>query len=106
MIPMLIEEKESDLNPYKNKKVWSVMLAMELENLGALQVKVSLVDSQIQVNFWSGNQNTLHLLDTHQESLKQDINSLGLTLEDFNTFFGLKENEILSTQASLLDIKI
>lgn len=106
VIPMMIEEKDEIVKRGENKKIWSVMLALNIESLGEMQVKISLKDEKIHVNFWSPNQNTLQTLVNNQKNLSQELESLGLSLSQFNTYLGLKENEIIKPQSQLLDIKI
>lgn len=106
VIPFMIEEKDIVKKNQKNQKIWSVMLAMSLEQLGEMQIKVSLNNNDVHVNFWSPNQQTLSYLSENQTALASEISSLGLTLENFKTYLGLKENEITKPKAQFLDIKI
>lgn len=106
VMPLLIEQRDAQIKQGKSDKIWSVMVAMNLENLGEMQIKVSMYDNKVNVNFWSPEQNTLNQLHNNQQLLNEQINSLGLMLDNFNTYLGLRENDIAMPKSRLLDIKI
>lgn len=106
VLPFLIEEEEQNTaTDDKNKKSWSVMLALDLDNLGEMQVKVALHDTQVSVNFWSTTAQTADLIARKQGQLKSELANEALELKSLHCHQGLVESNIDSKAITLLDIK-
>lgn len=106
VLPFLIQEEESNSTAEEqHKKTWSVMLALDLDNLGEMQIKVQLHDTQVSVNFWSINEQAATLIRNKQERLKSELANEELELKCLHCHQGLVESNIDSKAITLLDIK-
>jgi hypothetical protein len=81
-------------------------MALDLENLGAIQIKVSKVKGKISLQIWSNNSLTNDLLSLNDALLKKRLKNLHVKLITFyHLGLNLETNSTLS-QPSLLDLKV
>ncbi len=100
-IPVLIEKNNSN-----KANLDSIMMALDLENLGAIQIKVSKVKGKISLQIWSNNSLTNDLLSLNDALLKKRLKNLHVKLITFyHLGLNLETNSTLS-QPSLLDLKV
>lgn len=105
VIPFLIKEEKNNTYPDKEKH-WSITFAVEMENLGALQIKVSLLNKKVDINVWSEQDETVKLLEENAPKLKAIFEKALIPLGNLFYHHGLKENEIDSKTFRLLELSI
>jgi flagellar hook-length control protein FliK len=106
VIPMLIEEEEAHSGEECEKNTWSITLALDMENLGTLQVKVSLIADKIDVNIWADLEETRQLFEQKNYLLADALQQENLLIRTLAYHLGLQENEIETESFNMLDIKI
>lgn len=106
VIPMLIEEEEAHSDEECEKNSWSITLALDMENLGTLQVKVSLIADKIDVNIWADLEETRQLFEQKNYLLADALQQENLLIRTLAYHLGLQENEIETESFNMLDIKI
>jgi hypothetical protein len=77
VIQLRIEE-ETDGGDKKRPKQWSVTLAMDLDKLGPVRIRVSLLDGQVSASFWAEETRTTRLFQDHLQQLKEQLSQSGL----------------------------
>jgi flagellar hook-length control protein FliK len=103
---MLIEEEEENSGEECEKNTWSITLALDMENLGTLQVKVSLIADKIDVNIWTDIEETRQLFEQKNYLLADALQQENLLIRTLAYHLGLQENEIETESFNMLDIKI
>jgi Flagellar hook-length control protein FliK len=106
VLPMLIEENNPTNKKSDTKKTWSVMLALNLEKLGQLQIKITLNDDNAYLNFWLDSSSSLHAITNEKKIIAKEFESIQLSLTTFQTHLGLQENIFDNKKNSFLDLTI
>lgn len=108
LIPFLIKEEEPNAgeDEENGKKHWSMMLALDMDNLGPMQVKVSLNHDKVNVSIWSDSADTKTLFESKDKILKLALMAEQLSIGNIAYHQGLQENNIDKSTINLLDLKI
>lgn len=107
VIPILIEQEEStDNKTDKNQKNWAITIALNLENLGSMQIKASLREEQVAITIWSEQVETKKLFEHKDPLLKEALQQDKLKIHTLLYHHGLKENKIDSATINMLDLNI
>ncbi len=106
VMPVLIEQEESSTSDNENKKNWAITIALDLENLGPMQLKVNLQNDKVNINIWSKLSETKDLLEQKNYILEDSLKQDNIEVENLSYHKGLKENNIDKATINLLDLKI
>ncbi len=77
LLQMRIDE-ERDGKGRRAGSQWSVTLAVELEGLGEIHIRVTLNGGVVSATFWAGNAHTAELFEQHLGELQQRLQAAGL----------------------------
>lgn len=75
----------------KNPNSLKVLLHLDMDHLGTLDIQISRENTAVSVRFFVSNQETLHLLDRNIELLNDAINEQGYA---FTSELSMKEKEV------------
>ena len=73
--------KAPDKSKPESEREWQVSLRFKFESIGAVLVKVSLLETKIRTWMWAERETTVDLLNRHLHSLQSDFAGFGLDLE-------------------------
>ncbi|NOX92577.1 MAG: flagellar hook-length control protein FliK [Gammaproteobacteria bacterium] len=79
LIQLRIEKEKNQRSP-KKPALWTVTLALELRELGPVQVRITLVNKTVSTNFWSEHARTTELINQHLTILQNRYQEVGLTV--------------------------
>ncbi|MFO7604129.1 MAG: flagellar hook-length control protein FliK [Gammaproteobacteria bacterium] len=82
---------------------WSMTLAFDLEGLGPIRVKVSLLGDAITANFWAELPDTRRLFHEHIEHLRARLNQNGLDVNELSCQCGIPPEPAVYLESRLLD---
>jgi hypothetical protein len=82
---------------------WSLTLAFDLEGLGPIRVKVSLVAEAISATFWTELPETRHLFHEHIEQLRSRLHQSGLEVNELSCQCGIPPEPPAHLEPRLLD---
>lgn len=103
VIPLMIKQyKAIPMHPSK----WAFAFALSLSKLGDLQVTVNLSGKTVDVKINVKKLETLGVLHSFFDEIKNNLGKFGLTLRDWKLQFGLENNDIDVENLHLLDIRI
>ena len=87
----------------KMVSTWSLTLHMNLDPLGPMRVRLTLVGDALSTIIWSEQAGTAKLVNKHLHRLRSGLESSGLTLNKLEAFQGAAdiENELPSEQSLL-----
>lgn len=105
VIPIKIEE-EANNGSDQEASIWRLSLALDMENLGPVQLTVSLAANRISVNIWSEQAQTKTLFEQNNQQLHQALAEENLQVANITFQQGLQENNIDAKTLKLLDIEI
>ena len=83
------EDTKSSNDEEEQKKRWSITIALDLENLGPMYVRLNLANEKISTTFWAENPKTSEIINQHLDSLNQRYKQSGLEPESTQCFQGL-----------------
>ncbi len=86
IVHLIIEENEEKSGEKKQGKQWSVMLAVDLGELGPLHIKLQLLNDAISTTFWADKQDTAQLVNQNLAELKQRYESVGIETGDLHCY--------------------
>ncbi|MBI1425356.1 MAG: hypothetical protein GC149_18105 [Gammaproteobacteria bacterium] len=70
---------------------WTVMLAFDLQGLGAVRAQVSLVQDQISTFWWADQSTTVDLFHQHMDQLQHRITAAGLKVNKLQCQQGIPD---------------
>jgi hypothetical protein len=70
---------------------WTVMLAFDLQNLGAVRAQISLVQEQISTFWWADKASTVELFHQHLAQLQHRITAAGLKVNKLQCQQGIPD---------------
>ncbi len=105
-IPFLVEEEANPNIEEEENDFWSISLALDMENLGEVQVKVSLKNDKINVNIWAREADTTALFLDKEYLLQQALLQGDLDIDKIAFHQGLRENNIDKDVLNLLDLRV
>ena len=85
---------------------WSMTLAFDLDGLGPIRVKVSLVGDAITANFWTELPDTRRLFHEHIEHLRNRLNHSGLEVRELSCQCGIPPEPAVFRKSRLLDERV
>lgn len=103
VVPIMIKQHKAA--PMQASK-WSLSFALNLEQLGNLQGRVSLAGDHLDVHFNAEQERTITILNNSQTEMESLLKPLGLNLRDWKVQQGLEDNHIDVKNLRLLDIKV
>ncbi|KTC72522.1 Flagellar hook-length control protein FliK [Legionella birminghamensis] len=103
IIPLLIKEEQRQKSQESN---WSIRFAVNLEQLGPIQAKLSLQGNALDVQLNSEIGSTLGILQDNEQSFAELLEEAGLNLRSWILRQGLEENQLDTANLKLLDIKV
>lgn len=68
---------------------WTVMMAFNLEGLGAIRAQISLIHDQISTHWWAEQQQTVDLFQQHMATLQDRLSHVGLDIDKLECQCGL-----------------
>jgi hypothetical protein len=87
----------------KMESTWNLTLHMNLDPLGPMRVKLTLIGDSLSTIIWSQQAGTAELVNRHLHRLRSGLESSGLTVDKLEAFQGTAniENELPSEQSLL-----
>ncbi len=73
-------KKEKNQNSPKKSTLWTVTLALELHEIGPIQVRIALKNKTVSTYFWAKNSDTTTLINQHLTILETCYRKVGLTV--------------------------
>ncbi|MDZ4260920.1 MAG: flagellar hook-length control protein FliK, partial [Pseudomonadota bacterium] len=107
LFQFLIEEHkgERDENEEQQRR-WSITIALELEALGPMYVRLQLEDGKISTTFWANSADTTALISQNLAELAQRYQQAGLESSELRCFHGQPPETANSTLSTIvLDVK-
>lgn len=101
-------DSSADNEPEKKKRMrWHLTLHFELDQLGPLDVELELMAPGVSARFWPETTDTLGLLNTSLQPLRQRLTALGAEVGELEVRHGRKlpEDQQLSIRHSLVDVR-
>ncbi len=87
ILAMTIERKKNG-NADDDDDAWTVQLALELPNLGTIDMRVSLNQQIASTSFWSESESTLKRIESQADALREHLGHQGIKLQDVHCHFG------------------
>ena len=81
-------EKDEAADKSKKPAMWTVTLTLELEALGPVQARVTLVDKTISTHFWAEQANTTDFIQQHLSILRERFQAVGITVGTLDAHHG------------------
>lgn len=78
MVSMSIKNDSKD-SKYDNDREWIINLALDLPELGAIHIRISVFSQAISTSFWSESANTRALIESRFEQLRSNLERRGVT---------------------------
>lgn len=103
VIPLMIEHHKAE--PQRPSQ-WSISFALNLNELGGVQGRVSLGGQSLDLDINTELERTMIMFKAHQQELEQLFDEQGLNLKHLRVQLGLKQNHIDATNLNLLDIRV
>lgn len=99
---------ERHLDKKKSKQdSWVVMLAIDLETIGPMHVKLTLNNNQIGTTIWTERQDTKELVEQFLPTLKQNFQNKGISFRYIGCRLGAPTvHTSRNLQEHILDIKV
>jgi hypothetical protein len=69
--------------------VWSVSLAFELQNLGPVRARITVIDKQVSVGLWAERAETASLFEREMGNLQTGLHNAGLAIGQLNCGCGV-----------------
>ena len=88
------------------KHRWSVSIAFDIEGLGAIYVKASLLDDKISATFWLAEPETHELFSEYMQTLHKRLKDAGLDIEQLNLAQGIPDNKANENWQPIVDEKV
>lgn len=89
VIQLRIEEQDGGGSGDKDRnKQWSVTLALDLDRLGPLRVRVTLLDGHVSATFWAEAEQTTQLFQQHLQALQAQLDKAGLKVGNLSALQG------------------
>lgn len=89
----------------KRRSRWVVFLEMTIEDQGQLAVEVSVVDQQVDAQFWSDNTRLREGTELGLRQLRQQLEDRGLTVTDLRCSSAPIPQKNVQLDYSLIDVK-
>lgn len=87
MLAMTIERNNGE-HESEEGDAWTVQLALQLPNLGDIEMRISLHEQIVSTLFWSESESTLQLIETQSDSLRERLQVRGIELQTLQCHFG------------------
>ena len=75
------DQEGSQQQDEEQARPWTIMMAFNLEGLGAIRAQISLVDDQISTHWWAEQQQTVELFQQHMTTLQERLSHVGLEVD-------------------------
>jgi len=75
------DQQGSQQDGAEQERPWTVMMAFNLEGLGAVRAQISLVNDQISTHWWAEQQQTVDLFQQHMSTLQDRLSHVGLDVD-------------------------
>lgn len=93
-------EKDQSQAKTKQAAMWTVTLALNLNGLGPVQARVTLVDKTVSTHFWAEHAQTTAFINQHLNILQTRYREVGLNVGTLNAHHG-KAPDPVSPDANL-----
>ena len=86
MLAMTIERNNGEHE--SEDDAWTVQLALQLPNLGDIEMRISLQQEVVSALFWSESESTLQLIESQSDTLRERLQVRGIELQTLQCHFG------------------
>jgi hypothetical protein len=105
-VSISIENEQID-QLHEDRNTWVVNLALDLPQLGPVQVRISQYRQGISSCFWSDSPITLSLIESRLEQLRKNLEQHGVETLNLSCQHGQPETtESLDTDVSIIDLQV
>lgn len=87
------------------KNAWTISLAVDMDKLGPLHARITLVDQQVSATLWAERDSTVTLLDQHINELRRDLDHAGLKTGAIRCRQGEAPQTAMARETMLVDLK-
>jgi hypothetical protein len=101
------QQQQQDTTDTENKqsgKLWVVMLAFDLHQLGKMNVQLKIVGQTVSATVWTEQQHTHHEALQQIQTLKDNLQKLGVTVKQIDCQLGLPMNSSQPLYTQLVDV--
>lgn len=88
----------------KKKKLWTVMLAFDLHQLGKMNVQLKILDASVAATVWSETAKAHSEVKQHIQDLKKKLTSAGVNVKQVDCKLGLPSKTDLPIYNQLVDV--
>jgi hypothetical protein len=85
----LLLEREPDHPEVEEQATWRAEFALELPELGPIQVRIAVSGEQVRTRFWAGNDDTVARIRADLPRLKQSLEDRRLDVKDLGCHAGI-----------------
>lgn len=78
------EEGAAETSEKKRSKQWSVTLALDLDRLGPVRIRVTLLNGQVSAVFWAESAQASQTFQAHLQELHQQLQQAGLNVANLS----------------------
>lgn len=96
--------EHGDTSKGKKKKLWTVMLAFDLHQLGKMNVQLKILDSSVAATVWSETARAHSEVKQHIQDLKKKLTSAGVNVKQVDCKLGLPSKKDLPVYNQLVDV--
>ena len=104
------DQDGSQQNASKQERPWTIMMAFNLEGLGAIRAQISLVNDHISTHWWAEQQQTVDLFQQHMSTLQDRLSHVGLDVDKVQCQCGVPkvsgEDEVKPQKILYTDINL
>jgi hypothetical protein len=90
----------------QSNKKWTVTIKFDLEPLGPMFARVSLVDERISTHFFAKEAETAELLSNHLSQLKDSLFLAGLDIDEISGQQGVVPEQLLVNDEHSIDVRV
>ncbi len=104
------DQEGSQQNTAEQERPWTIMMAFNLEGLGAIRAQISLVNDHISTHWWAEQQQTVDLFQQHMSTLQDRLSHVGLDVDKVQCQCGVPkvsgEDEVKPQKTLYTDINL
>lgn len=97
--------QEEGTSNKEEKKIWTVMLAFDLHQLGKMNVQLKVLDNTVSATVWSEQHQTHQEVQQQIKTLSKNLKKVGVNVKTIDCQLGLPNNESQPLYTQLVDVR-
>lgn len=99
-------KRDGSKNANPEQQTWSIDIAFDLENLGAIHANIRYAQERISAIIWAEREQTQKLFSSHLQELRAQLGNAGLDIAALEVKTGTpKTQQVADTPARLIDVQ-